>query len=421
MLRRILGRVLLVGGGIAVALIAAEATLYVGYWVWHGVRFSSDAYRSAMLAVVNAPSAARPDRGRAGEDRRDNVPTVIHPYLGFVPAPGASSIMIGEGDQIPPRSDTELVVGVFGGSFAAGICAYAGHELRRVLSRPGKDARVVCLAAGGYKQPQQLLALTYLLAQGAHLDLVLNIDGFNEVALPPSENRPQGVAPIYPRSWFWHVGNLEDPDALKLLGELSLTDRARRNWAARFADWGLYHSTLMSLAWKSRDRLFDVEHERIVNELRTHKLEQHASYAATGPAMTFADDEAYYAYLARVWRDSSVQMQRLCDANGIAYAHFLQPNQYVEGSKPLDPTERELTSHRNPYKRTVTLGYPLLRRAGEELRAAGVNFYDLTMVFKDEPARLYSDGCCHLNGVGYNRIATVIGGDVSLGVAKTSP
>jgi len=419
MLKRIVTRVLLVCAGIAVAVVGAEAALQVAYPRLQGHPFSADEYRAAIHAASTASLSARPTRGRAGEDPR-SLPTVIHPYLGFIPEPRKDGeFVIGEVDQIPPHSDGELVVGVFGGSFAAGMCAYAAKELHHVLSHQGKEARVLCLAAGGFKQPQQLLTLAYLLAQGARFDLVLNVDGFNEVALPPSENKPQGVAPIYPRGWFWHVGNLEDPEALKLLGELALTDRARQRWAAAVEDWGLYRSALLSLTWKSRDRLLEAQHDRILAELRAHKVEQRANYAATGPSMTFADDEAYYAYLARVWKDSSLQMQRLCDANGIAYAHFLQPNQYVEGSKPMLPDEMTLITHPTPYKRPVVLGYPHLRRAGEELAAAGVNFHDLTMIFKDEPTKLYSDGCCHLNADGYNRVARTIGETVD-GTAHAS-
>src|SRR5262249_42955698 len=141
-------------------------------------------YRAAMHTVSTAPLSARPTRGRAGEDPR-SLPTVIHPYLGFIPEPRkGGDLVIGEVDRIPPHADNQLVVGVFGGSFAAGMCAYAAKELHEVLSRPGKDAHIVCLAAGGYKQPQQLLTLAYLLAQGARFDVVLNVDGFNEVALP---------------------------------------------------------------------------------------------------------------------------------------------------------------------------------------------------------------------------------------------
>jgi len=406
--KRFWGRVLLVCGGIALAVIVAEALVTVGYWAVFGRRFPLDKSQAAMLAVM-AASGARPTSGRAGEDPR-GVPTVIHPYLGFVPAPGQPDApTIGDARQVPPKSDMERVVGVLGGSFAAGVCAFGENELHRALSLPGKDARVLCLAAGGYKQPQQLLALTYLLAQGAHFDLVLNIDGFNEVALPAVENRPQGVAPIYPRGWFWHVGNLEDPAALKLLGELSLNDGERKRWAATFLSWGLSHSTLLTLAWQSRDRLFAVERDRLLTELRDHKMEQRSSYAATGPPMTFADDQAYYGYLARIWKDASLQMQRLCDANGIAYAHFLQPNQYVAGSKPMTPDELRLIANPSFYGTPVQLGYPELRRQGEALAQAGVRFHDLTMVFAGVRDRLYDDGCCHLNGDGYRNIARAIG------------
>ena len=401
-------RVLLVSGGVVLALIVAEALVTVGYWAVRGQRFPLARYHSAMLEVV-AASGERPTRGRAGEDPR-GVPTVIHPYLGFVPAPGApDGRTIDDAQRFPPYSPMERVVGVFGGSFAAGVCAFATEELRRAVSLPSKEARVLCLAAGGYKQPQQLLALTYLLAQGAHFDLVVNIDGFNEVALPPVDNAPQGVAPIYPRAWFWHVGNLEDPAALKLLGEFSLSDHERKRWAATFLSWDLDRSILLAVAWQSRDRLFAVERDRLLAAIRDHKVTQRDSYAATGPRMTFIDEPAYYGYLARLWKDASLQMKRLCDANGIAYAHFLQPNQYVEDSKPMTPQELRLIGNPALYGTPVRRGYPELRREGEALAQAGVKFRDLTMLFKEVRERVYADGCCHLNGDGYRRIARAIG------------
>jgi hypothetical protein len=318
------------------------------------------------MEKVTASSAARPMSNRPGEDPR-GVPTAIHPYLGFVPVPDAGGSTIGDIRQLPPGSNGERVVGVFGGSFAAGTCAFAAKELRAALALPGKAARLLCLAAGGYKQPQQLLALTYLLAQGAHFDLVLNIDGFNEVALPAVENTPQGVAAIYPRGWLWQVGHLEDPAALKLLGELSLTDGERTRWAATCLRWGLFRSALLALAWQSRDHLFEVERDRLLNELREHKVEQRSSYAANGPPMTFADDRDYYAYLAEVWKNASLQMKRLCDANGIAYAHLLQPNQYIEGSKHMTARELKLIANPTFYGTPVRLGYPELQRQGAAL------------------------------------------------------
>src|SRR4030095_13628597 len=46
----------------------------------------------------------------------------------------------------------------------------------------------LCRSHEGYKQPQQLLVLSYFLSIGQTFDLVLNIDGFNEVALGSLNN-----------------------------------------------------------------------------------------------------------------------------------------------------------------------------------------------------------------------------------------
>ena len=410
-LRGVLERALLVCGAIVFALIAGEVAVYVGYWAMRGQRFPRQDYHTAMLEQA-ARSGVSTREGRSFDARGGSEP--IHPYLGFVPDPAElhAEVTIGDPRLIPAPRDGELIAGVFGGSFAAGMCAYAGKELERVLSRPGQPVRMVCLAAGGYKQPQQFLALAYMLAQGAHFDLVINIDGFNEVALPPIENTPQGVAPIYPRGWFWRVGNLDDPTALKLLGEVAAVDRERKEWAGLCVRWDFYRSSLLTAVWRRWDRLLETKRNQILTELRDHKIKQRKSYAATGPAMTFADDTTLYGYLARVWKSSSLQMKLLCDANGITYAHFLQPNQYVEGSKPMSPEERAVAIRPVRYQRGVVSGYPLLRQQGEELRNGGVRFHDLTMVFKDVNEPLYSDGCCHLNAAGYAMIARAIGESV---------
>lgn len=42
---------------------------------------------------------------------------------------------------------------------------------------------VLNLGQGGWKQPQQLLALNYFLSLGQRFDVIVNLDGFNEIAL----------------------------------------------------------------------------------------------------------------------------------------------------------------------------------------------------------------------------------------------
>src|SRR5262245_57019811 len=164
MLKRALQRTLLLVAGLGVALLALEAIARLGFYE------SRDQYQSAMMTQARRQEP-RATQAAPGE-YRVGVHEVIHPYLGFVPDPAAlaDQITIDDPRQSPAPSDRLLVVGVFGGSFAAGVCHFAGAELRRVLARPDKDVHLFCTASGGYKQPQQLLTLAYLLAQGVRFD-----------------------------------------------------------------------------------------------------------------------------------------------------------------------------------------------------------------------------------------------------------
>ena len=103
-------------------------------------------------------------------------------------------------------------------------------------------------------------------------------------------------------------------------------------------------------------------------------------------------------------------MNRLCAANGIRYFHFLQPNQYVPGSKTIGKEEKKQAFlDRHPYKKGVEGGYPYLIKAGKELVNEGVNFHDLTMIFADKFEPIYIDNCCHYYQKGNEILGTVIG------------
>ena len=83
--------------------------------------------------------------------------------------------------------NNQFLIGIFGGSVAAWFCHVGTPRLLDTLKAQAffKDRELVplCFSHEGYKQPQQLLALTYFLSIGQQFDLVINIDGFNEVAL----------------------------------------------------------------------------------------------------------------------------------------------------------------------------------------------------------------------------------------------
>ena len=103
-------------------------------------------------------------------------------------------------------------------------------------------------------------------------------------------------------------------------------------------------------------------------------------------------------------------MHQLCEANGIRYFHFLQPNQYLKDSKPMGQEEKTIAvTEKHPYRAAVEKGYPLLMEKGKLLRSKGVRFHDLTRVFKNKPQPMYVDDCCHVSKEANEYLGVVIG------------
>jgi len=115
------------------------------------------------------------------------------------------------------------------------------------------------------------------------------------------------------------------------------------------------------------------------------------------------------AQAVSLWQSSSIQLSRLCAANGIDYYHFLQPNQYLKDSKPMGPAEAKLALRSDhPYGKVARVGYSLLVQGGNDLLQAGVRYTDLTRIFEHENEPMYKDSCCHFNDQGYQRIAEAL-------------
>jgi len=353
---------------------------------------------------------------------------VIHPYLGYVYNPESNNkgktkfhgnIPISEygfldkAGFIRTKSDEKVILGIFGGSVAFWFSVKGIESMLKELKKSSiffnKEIIVVRVALGGYKQPQQLIALNYFLALGAHFDIIINIDGFNEVALPPAENVPKNVFPFFPRNWFMRVQDLPDPTTISFRAEIMNLRSKRSRYARLFSKAPFRYSVTLNTLWYYYDRSLFMQISENELALQGYKLDV-SSYVATGPPYQNESEVKLFADLASVWKRSSLQMHNLCTANGIRYFHFLQPNQYVAGSKIMGEKERKQSFLNNhPYKRGVEAGYPYLIKMGEELIQEGVNFRDLTMIFAEKVEPLYEDDCCHFNKRGNEILGTVIG------------
>jgi hypothetical protein len=354
---------------------------------------------------------------------------VLHPYLGYVYDPtrntrglkshhGGISIndygFLDDSSPFHQKKEDTLIIGIFGGSLAFFFSSFGVDALvRKLHSSPifaDKKIEIVRVALGGYKQPQQLIGLTYLLAQGAEFDVVINLDGFNEVALPPIDNLPNNVSPYYPRNWNWQSNTVMSNKTKSLVGRISLLGDLRRGSASVVNGSVLRFSNTMNLIWLVSDKFMAGYIGRKQRELNVTTAQDQDSYQHSGPEYPYVNDASMFRDMAGFWSQSSQQMAKLCEANQILYWHFLQPNQYFPDSKIIGTEEAKVVlNSESPYKTSVEQGYPALVNSGLELAKSATQFHDLSMIFKDQSQALYLDDCCHLNDSGNEILGDTIG------------
>lgn len=362
----------------------------------------------------------------SGESIASDV-EAIHPYLGWVlnPQVNSSSKLFGrsipvnslgfsdEEHGIPKRRPDRVIVAVTGGSVAWQVSVASEKLLRQELEqRPrfkGKKLQLVRLAMSGYKQPQQLMTLNYLLALGAEFDVLVNVDGYNEVALTVAENIEGRIFAAYPRMWSARMQDVVDPRKYSISYRLFQARGLRQQLAAdRLQSW-LSWSPTLNLVWYIRDKRLDKQIVELGLELRQGIFQEGTGFATTGPAQLDQDEAGRRKHVVDLWANSSLQMQRICQGSGITYLHFLQPNQYLPGSKPMtEPERKKFVSETQAYGLAIKAIYPLLIERGPILKQQGVNFHDLTMLFSKVQEPIYADPFCHFNQLGNDMLAKSI-------------
>lgn len=414
---RPLGRAALV----LAAWVVVEGASFFGLWMRDGMRPSPtrwrDERRQVAEAVVIFPSAAETHETK-----------VLHPYMGFTnrrrfhwrgrfPIDDLGFVQV---DQAR-APEGAFVVGVFGGSMAQMLALFESRELERLLAESpgvaGRAVRVVDLAMSGFKQPQQLMSLAWTQAIGLRIDAAVLLDGFNDGVFPEVHNRREGVSAFYPRGWRSLSETAIDPERLLAAGELAVLEHGRGRWAQICSTGPLRWSAACQLAWSWWDR----RRSRDAAALRRELEDRSASRAtALGPA-DLGEPNERRREVAAFWGRCAVLMRQICDERGIAFAHFLQPNQYVVGAKPMSATERRLAVRPNGlYGPAVAAVYPELERVGRDLLAAGEPFVDLTRLFAQVEEPVYADDCCHLNDRGNRLLAAAVAAGLAPEIARAA-
>lgn len=341
---------------------------------------------------------------------------ILHPYLGFVSIPhdNYNDFCLPGIDPITKKSSEMLNVVIMGGSVAKDLYSYSGERIKQQLKSSekyrDKEVNLVVFALGGFKQPQQLLALNYFMALGAEYDVVINLDGFNEIVLPYSDNLPFHVYPSYPRHWNIYARKKLDTRVVLLMGKQAVEKEKQDNCKISLAQSLARYSNFRLFLWKISDNQKTQTIADFENQIRNTVASSESDYQATGIYTSVSDTITFFGDQAEFWRTSSAQIAHLSNSADFEYFHFLQPNQYVENSKKLTKEEMNIAYEAGPfsYKYAAQRGYPLLIEEGKKLKEQNINFVDLTRIFKNDSRTIYNDKCCHYNQLGYDLIADKI-------------
>jgi len=336
----------------------------------------------------------------------------LHPYIGFTYHRSSRNRYGFAGlNPLLKRSSNKINICIMGGSFAESLYINSKQELKEYLKKSNcfadKDIEITALAMGGFKQPQQLFALTYFLFLGAEYDIVINLDGFNEIALPFAENIPYQTTAYYPRAWFLYTTKSLDIKSTLQVAKIVKLREKKEKLKRFFSTSPMYHSNYLLFLWDILDKRYEnklrIENKKLGELFAKRNYQSFDSNASMykGNKKKLFEDLVYY------WKNSSIQINHLSQSNKFLYFHFLQPNQYHPGSKILSEAEKihAYTNEPYKYKEAVLLAYPLLIKEGENLKKENVNFYDLTQIFKNDDRTLYIDKCCHLNKLGYDHVS----------------
>ncbi|MEG4624035.1 hypothetical protein Q5691_06960 [Microcoleus sp. w1-18aA5] len=346
----------------------------------------------------------------------------FHPFFGFIQKPSADfrpGFKVNNYGFISPydyplkkTKKNQFIIGVFGGSVASnyGVFEVQNKILPQYLKQlPGlkdKEFIILSFATGGYKQPQQLLILNYFLALGQELDMVVNIDGFNEVALSNLNNKNQvdlampSIQHILPLTSL--ANNSLSTKAMKA------TIRIQENKAR--INQGLERLQNCSLA--ACDALTSVYVQNLVNNYKTdvikfekertqQKKDDSGSVIYINTNKSVLQDSLAFEQMAQNWVKSSIFMHKVLSASNVPYFHVLQPNQYYQTKRVFGEAEKQIAFNKDtPYAKSVQIGYPALFKKFPNLEKNNITLVNAVNVFDKTKEAVYVDSCCHYNQAG---------------------
>lgn len=383
------------------------------------------------------------DIERIGIRLNESIVERVHPFFGYVLKQGAFpneklKLKVNKEGfysryEYPfiKTNKKQFIIGIFGGSVANNFTVdeYITQRLSKKLQSYPEfaDREIVILnfGNGGYKQPQQLLILNYFLALGQELDLVINIDGFNEVALSNLNNKAQleiGMPSVQHIQPLTSLASNVSPEAMSAIVQINDNKKQLKAGIDKLQTCQL---ALCHAVTSLRVKQLVNNYQQAIVKYEAQVKQSNSDTANSGivyipKADSVLPDAAAYDKMASLWYESSIGMNQILSSRNIKYFHFIQPNQYYPTKRTFTAQEKETAiSKDSPYIEGVTKGYPALLSKVDDLQKAGVNVFSAVNILDNTKETVYKDACCHYNSVGEELLANYISSSIIKVVRKS--
>ena len=406
----------LIAVNLAIAFVCLEA-LSLTFYLINQKQFYYTRTKSTEKVVE--------DIERIGIRLDESIVERLHPFFGYVLKQGAFTnerLKLKVNRQgffslyeypFVKTNKNQFIVGVFGGSVANNFALdeYVNQKLSKKLNTypefANKEIIVLNFGNGGYKQPQQLLILNYFLALGQELDLVLNIDGFNEVALSNLNNKAQvelgmpSVQHIQPLTGL--ANNNLSPEVMSSIVQISENKKQLKEAIDKLptCQLALCHAVTSLQVRQLVNSYQQAVAKYDIQVKNSSKDTANSSITYIPKANSVLKDAAAFDKMASMWYESSVTMNQVLSSRKIPYFHFVQPNQYYPTQRVFTEKEKLIAINKDsPYIEAVKKGYPVLLSKVDDLQKARVNVFSGVNILDNTKETVYKDACCHYNSVG---------------------
>jgi hypothetical protein len=333
-------------------------------------------------------------------------PMVSHPFFGHTLSPqrGSNNLGFDNNFDFPyKRNKDEFIIGVFGASVAQGLARSLSSRFNQEkveVCNSKRSVKFINFALGAYRQPQQFNVFHVF---GDQVDFAINIDGNNEAIHRGSPGYPT----IYPS--FYNDLFLLTRQKIKDLQSIYKMQSAQRKIIEISQTYKFLNKS--ELYYRTNMALLQLLQKSVESSRRSlgNMVGPNPMLPVEIEGLQSVKDWSKYISLQNV---VAKQIQT-------PILFYLQPTQYLEGSKKMNDAEKMIAFHPDESElNRRRKQWSMMVSELPQLKKNGVHVIDITKIFQDITEPLFVDDCCHFLNKGYEIVTDKVVSDIMAALPK---